>query len=101
MRKIEGFNTGDQAWSAWVSISQHRPIAAAAASVCLELVEVVMPDGAIVRPHGGSPRVLYYHERLFPTQAEARQWVAAQVAAGAASLAKQAADLADPVVVTV
>jgi hypothetical protein len=38
---------------------------------------------------------------LFPTQAEARQWVAAQVAAGAASLAKQAADLADPVVVTV
>ncbi len=101
MRKIEGFNAGDQAWSAWVSIKEHSPIATAAASVCLELVEVVMPEGAIVQLPGGVPRVLYYHERLFPTQAEARQWVAAQVAAGAASLAKQAADLAEPVVVTV
>jgi X-X-X-Leu-X-X-Gly heptad repeat protein len=99
--KIEGFVAGDRAWAAWAYMGQGCALADASATVHLAMVDVVMPDGGIVQPVGSVPRVVYYGERLFATQQEARQWVAAQLAAGAARLANQAADLAEPVVVTV
>jgi hypothetical protein len=99
--RIEGFGVGDTAWSVWVTLDRGMPLAEATAGVYLEEIEVVMPEGGIVRRPGGQPRVLYFFERLFATQQEARQWAATQIAAAAARLARQAADLAEPRVVTV
>jgi hypothetical protein len=98
---IEGFNTGDRAFAAWVVIDKGYPVAETHAVVYITEVEVVLPEAGVLRPIDGAPRMLFFGERLFASAQEAREWVAAQVAAGAARLAKQAAELAEPAVVTV
>lgn len=99
--KIEGFGVGDRAFAAWLVLERGANVAEARAAVYITEVEVILPEAGVLRPIDGAPRMLFYTERLFATAQEAREWAAAQLAAGAAGLAKQAAELADPRVVTV
>lgn len=99
--KIAGFGAGDRAWSAWCAIG-NEALPTLRLRVWIKEVEVIMPEDGIVRAvASGKAESLFPWERLFATQQEAREAMAADMEAAAASLAKQAAELAEPVVVTV
>jgi hypothetical protein len=103
MTKIEGFNEGDRAWSAWCSISEGYPAGAAAAKSYVYEVVVMLPEIGLVRrvEGNGDPYVVTMSERLHRTQREAREWCAAEIRRGAARLERQAAELVEPRVVSV
>lgn len=101
MRKIEGFAEGERAWSAWCCVKDGYPASAAIANATIQEVVVMLPEIGLLRRDGGEPYLIAFSETLHKSPQGAREWCASQIRTAAGRLAQQAADLAEPRVVSV
>lgn len=95
MPRLEGYETGDEVWLAWVHIEPvyfgDSPVQA---KPRVDRGTVFMADHGLIQVAGQSPRATYFGEIVFRTRGEAWAYVASRIRAGADALSKQAAEAA-------
>jgi hypothetical protein len=99
--KIEGFKDGDRVWAAVVYIKDGVGDEPAKAVVFVAPATILLAAGGIVQEDGRDPRIGGYGETYHLTRQAAHEWAAAEIRRSADNLYRQAADLAEPRVVTV